>query len=123
MGLDKKNTWLFQSIRGRLGTLTILLRRGTRNSDGTNDVAFNEEWNTAVNRNRPLQPQDAETIPSGGQGLLEYLGRPLKQRRRACLIDGYVHAAGLGVIHFLEINQVPGNIHNGHRHSPVVLAR
>src|SRR2546429_3005973 len=55
--------------------------------------------------------------------VLKHFGRPLEQSRGAALINRYLGAAELRIVHLLVITEIARRIDNGHGHVPVVFHR
>src|SRR5438876_3281217 len=114
---------LFNSPGARPCTLAILIAGSAREADGADDLALRHEWNAAIDWNRSFEPQDTQAVSTAGNDVLKGFGRTLEKRRRARLIERYVHAAGLRAVHFFEINQIARRIDDRYSHRPIVLPR
>ena len=63
------------------------------------------------------------TIGARGEGVLERLGRSLEKRSRTRLRLRHDDAAGLRIVHLLEVDEETGRVDDGDGHVPLVLAR
>ena len=71
----------------------------------------------------PVQIKQSQARPAARHSVLERLGWPAEHRRGDGLVLRDLDAAGLGVVHALEVDQLPRGVGDGDRHLPAVLAR
>src|SRR6185312_6028449 len=70
-----------------------------------------------------FEGQEPQRWSPAGKAVLERLGGPAVDRGRHALVDRYLYAGGLRVVHFLERDEHSVVVDDGNRDWPVVLAR
>src|SRR5208283_1233639 len=84
---------LLHGVGARLGALGVMLAEISREANSANDLAVDDQRDTALDRHRSLQAEDAETGATTSQRILESLGGALEERGRAGLVDRHLGAA------------------------------
>src|SRR5205823_6630051 len=90
--------------------------------DAAHDLPTHHDGQATFDRNRSFDAKNAKSGTASGQRILECLGWTLKPRRRAGLIDRYIRATVLGIVHLLVIDEDTSRIYNRHGHGPIVFA-
>src|SRR6266702_7780176 len=108
-------------VGARLGALAVLRRVPAAHADGPDDLLVGEQRNAPLDGNRVWEGQDG--LSPAHERVLERLGGALELSRGARLLLGDANAAGLGIVHAFEVDQVACRIDNGHGHHPAVLLR
>jgi hypothetical protein len=77
---DNASRLFCQAIDASLRDLGVLLRHHTRDADGADDLAVDDERKPALQRARPWQAKEAEVGTSTRNRVLEDLCRPAEGR-------------------------------------------
>ena len=108
-----------RQCRGRAHAVLVAGAAGDANRP--DDLATDDNRHAALDRDRAFEGQDAEAGAARSQTILKHFRRALESRGRSGLRKRDVHAAGMGVVPFLEIDQPAGDVHDGHGHGPLVF--
>src|SRR6266849_4081592 len=84
-------------------------------------LAVDHDGDTALERRRSFQLQDAKPGAAPGDDVLEGLGGPTEAHRGRGLALGDVDAAVLRVVKALEQDEMPATVDDGDDHVPAVL--